>query len=436
MNNPIIQAALKAEQNVIGCIILDNSTIEIIREIVSKKDFYAEYNREIFGAICDLAEKNEPVNMASLLGRLVSATSFNANGGVSILTRATGELPSAALADSYAKNVHKYSTMRTLETLGASIKENASCNVDIYEYISKVKDELESISECQQTKSWIVLGEAINNAITSIKDGNGADVVKSGFVDLDAKLTGFKAGTLTIIAARPAMGKTAFGLNIMMNAAFNSDVPTAFFSLEMTGEELALRVISCSVSISGTYLKQGKITTDEFGRILDFWETKGRSKIFIDETPGIDISILRDRAKRMYKRFGIGLLIVDYLQLMQSNKKRVQSREQEVADVSRGLKGIAKELHIPVIALSQLNRNVDTRTEKRPVLSDLRESGSIEQDADNILFIHREDYYRPNAEQNHEAEIIIAKQRSGPTGVVKLHWEGQYTRFDNLDKYF
>lgn len=435
MNNPTIQATLKAEQDVIGCIILDNSTIEIIREFVSQKDFYAEYNREIFWAACKLAEKGEPVNLATLLGSLIGATAFNANGGVSILTRATGELPSAALADSYAKNVHKYSTMRTLETLGASIKENASCNVDIYEYISKVKDELESISECQQTKSWIVLGEAINNAVTSIKDGNGADVVKSGFVDLDNRLS-LKAGTLTIIAARPAMGKTAFGLNIMMNAAFNGDVPTAFFSLEMTAEELAMRVISCSVGISGTYLKQGKITKEEFGKILDFWESKGRSKIFIDETPAIDITVLRDRVKRMSKRFGIGLLIIDYLQLMRSDKKRVQNREQEVADISRGLKSIAKELHIPVIALSQLNRNVDTRTEKRPVLSDLRESGSIEQDADNILFIHREDYYRPNAEQNHEAEIIIAKQRSGPTGVVKLHWEGQYTRFDNLDKYF
>lgn len=439
MLSPTIQAALKAEQEVIGCILMDNSTIDVIRGIVSIKDFYAEYNREIFQAVCDLSEKGEEVNTATLLSKLVSAKSFNDNGGVELLTRATSNLPNAILADLHAKNVRKHSVMRTLETIGTSIKESACADIDVYEYISKVKDELESLADCETNKPWVSIGEAISKAVTTIKDvkdGNKQDIAKTGFVDLDEMLSGLRPGALTIIAARPAMGKTSFGLNIMSNVAEKCGVPVAFFSLEMTSEELALRTISSTVGIPGSYLKQGKITNDEFGKILDYWGKEAKTNIYIDETAGIDILALRDRTKQMHKRYGIGLVIVDYLQLVRSGNKRIQNREQEVSDVSRGLKGIAKDLHVPVIALAQLNRNVDTRADKHPVISDLRESGSIEQDADNIIFIHREDRYKSNAEQDHIAEIIVAKQRSGPTGTVKLHWDGKYTRFDNLDKYF
>lgn len=436
MKEGAIQAALKAEQDVIGCVLLDNSALDAIMGIVSQGDFYAEYNREIFGAMLSLSENGEPVNIATLLGKLSGAAYFNANGGVTILTRAMEGLPTAACAETHAMNVVKYASMRKLEAIGESIRENASGNYDFYEYVSKVRGEIDSIS-AQRKSTWMGLGEAINRAMSSMEED--ASRVKSGFSDLDAKLSGFDGGTLTIIAARPAMGKTALALNIMAHAAFSEKVPAAFFSLEMTAEELARRVMSFSAGIPGQFLKDGKITAPEYRKILDFWEsngTKENTRIFIDETPAIDISMLRDRAKRMRLELGVGIIFVDYIQLARSERRKFQTREQEVADISKCLKALAKELHIPVIALSQLNRAVDARAEKRPVLSDLRESGSIEQDADNILFIHREDYYRPNAEQDNIAEIIIAKNRSGSTGVAKLRWDGKYTKFETLEDKF
>jgi replicative DNA helicase len=204
----------------------------------------------------------------------------------------------------------------------------------------------------------------------------------------------------------------------------------------MTASELVKRIISCKVLVNGNAMKTGKLSDGEFTRVLDFGSKYSNSKVYIDETPALDIDTFHDRARQLKKKKNVGLIVIDYLQYMRSIKKTINSREQEIADVSRGLKAISKELQIPVISLAQLNRNVDLRADKRPVLSDLRESGGIEQDADTIMFLYRDDYYHPNETQNNVAEVIVAKQRNGPTGVVKLHWEGQYTKFDNLDKYF
>ena len=308
---------------------------------------------------------------------------------------------------------------------------------DVNELIAKLGEQLFELGYNTVNTPWKTMKTALSETCESLVNiESDSEVIHSGYVDLDAKITGFRPGALTIIAARPAMGKTAFGLNLLVNAALNSNCPVAFFSLEMTSEELVSRILSCVASINGNSIRQKHLTDDEWGRLLVAAEKYSKANVFIDETAAIDISTLRDRAKRLYKQFGIKMIIVDYLQLMKSDKKRIQNREQEVADISRTLKGIAKELHIPVISLAQLNRSLDSRADKRPVLSDLRESGSIEQDADNILFIHREDYYHPNDTPTNEAEIIIAKQRSGPTGIVKLRWEGQYTRFSTIENVF
>jgi replicative DNA helicase len=249
-------------------------------------------------------------------------------------------------------------------------------------------------------------------------------------------LTGFKPGTLSIIAARPAMGKTALCLNMMADAAIKQNIPTTFFSLEMTACELAMRVISFVESIPGKALQEGMLDDAEWERVFEFARKSKAVNISIDQTPALDIHELQRRMKTMKRRYNMGIAFVDYLQLMCSGKRGDYNRVQEVSDISRGLKEIAKELNIPVVAVAQLNRNIDTRPDKHPVLSDLRESGSIEHDADNVMFIYRNDYYHPNDTPTNEAEIIIAKQRSGPTGTVKLRWTGEFTRFDTLENRF
>ena len=437
MERPVIEATLKAEQSLIGAILLDQSTIDIAKEYISDKDFYAEYNREIFRAMRELASKGTDINLASLLGALLNASSFNHNGGVSILTRSMESCPSASLIEQFAKSIKKYVAMRALENIGEAAKQTASgLNGDVYEYISTLKNELEKIGDGKAESFYVPFDKAVNEVIISLRNPNNEKFVKSGFSDLDKTIVGFKPGTLTIIAARPAMGKTAFGLNILVNAVFKQDVPTAFFSLEMKASELIERMISCKELVNGTAIKQRKLSEAEFDRVLDFGANYSKSKIYIDETPAIDIDTLKDRATQLKKKMGVGLVIIDYLQYMRSAKKTINSREQEIADISRGLKALSKELQIPVISLAQLNRNLDSRSDKHPVLSDLRESGGIEQDADTIMFLYRDDYYHPNDTPTNIAEVIVAKQRSGPTGVVKLHWEGEYTRFTSIDNNF
>lgn len=426
-----------SEQSVIGCILLDESTVHIAREMLKPDDFYFSINRKIYTEMLHLSESGQEINLASVLGRLVFDDEFNKQGGVDILTNSTTIISSAAFIETYANRVKKEAVRRKLSLFADGIKDITSKPIeDIGAVISSLGDSLFDLNDYQTNTPWRTFSELVCSACERMIDKSGGDAVKTGYIDLDRMIGGFKPGELAIVAARPAMGKTAFGLNIMTNAMVKDNMPIAFFSLEMTGEELMNRVLSNLASVNGDLIKNQTLNDEEWNRVLSSAEKYSRSKIYVDETPAIDIATLRDRSKRMHKQFGIKLIIVDYLQLMRSEKKKVQNREQEVADVSRTLKAVAKELHIPIIALSQLNRNVDARAEKRPVMSDLRESGSIEQDADKVMFIHREDYYRPNAEQNHEAEIIIAKQRNGPTGIVKLRWTGEYTRFETLDNQF
>lgn len=426
-----------SEQAVIGCIMLDETCIYAAREILAPDDFFYSLNKKIYTEMLALSDAGQKINIASLISRLIFDNEFSQNDGVGILTNSINLIPSASFVETYARKVKTESTRRKLSLFADGIKDLTSRPIeDVSSLISSLSDKLFELNDFDVHTPWKTFGETMAISCENMIDTTGDEVIKSGFVDLDGKLSGFRPGALTIIAARPAMGKTAFGINILTNAIVGQNIPVAFFSLEMTSEELMNRVLSNLASVDGNSIRQKTLTNEEWVRVLDIAEKYSKLKAYIDETPAIDISLLRDRTKRMYKQYGVKLMIVDYLQLMHSDKKRIQNREQEVADISRGLKSIAKELHIPVIALAQLNRAVDARAEKRPVLSDLRESGSIEQDADNILFIHREDYYRPNAEQNHEAEIIIAKQRSGPTGVIKLRWTGEYTRFETLDNRF
>lgn len=432
---PTTNTSMIAERSVIGSILVDETTLDIAREILKPADFYAVYNQEIFAVMCHLQDIGKTINIVSVYSELMGHELFEKAGGISYLVECSNSMPFSGTIEHFSGIVKTESSKRKLIAFSDNLKVLASRPVDdLNAEIAKMSDELLDICSANQVTPWMTFNQALEHACNALFDTTKAEIIPSGFVDLDEKITGFRPGELSIIAARPAMGKTALGLNIMQNVALKKGMPVAFFSLEMTADELAYRTISCMSSVNGSAIRQQRLSDEEWNRFLRAVDQYKRSGIIIDETPAITISTLYERAKRMHRQFGIRMIIIDYLQLMRSNSRNIQNREQEVADISRGLKELAKELHVPVIALSQLNRAVDARSVKQPVLSDIRESGSIEQDADKVFFIHREDYYNPNSKPTNEAEIIIAKQRNGPTGIVKLHWEGQFTRFSNLEQ--
>lgn len=434
-----IRAASEYEQGVLGSMLLDPSTVYMVKDALTADDFYSELNRIILNEIFELSDKGKPIDLANVYAGLIHTSErerklLEESGDFSYISNLMQRLPTAANIESYIDGIKRLSAQRKMDHWGDVLKEMAKSNLDdVDSSITKVSEEIANLVSSRGKFPWKTLPQAVSSAMEELMNSDNSGVLSTGYYALDAKLTGLRPGALTIVAARPAMGKTAFGLNIIANACIYNHIPGAFFSLEMTSDELLHRTISNLASINGNAIRRQKLTQDEWNRYLQASERCTNEHLYVDDTPAISISVLRDRVKRMYNQYGIRILVVDYLQLMCSDKKRIQNREQEVADISRGLKAIAKELHIPVVALSQLNRALDSRADKRPVLSDLRESGSIEQDADNVLFIHREDYYHPNDEQTGEAEIIIAKQRSGPTGIVKLKWVGEFTRFENIN---
>ena len=426
--------AMEAETQLLGAILLDSNVLSIAREIVKDSDFYSPANMAIFGAMCELENKSQPINIATLYASLANNVAFKEAGAIHYLMNCESRVPSAILVETYANLVRNDSIRRKVDIFRLRITDVVKEQFeDADAIVAQLSDELLSLTNGSASHPWSDFKDSLQQALEALCTEGEDQIIPTGFVDLDSKLTGLRPGTLTIVAARPAMGKTAFGLNILSHVGLRCKLPVAFFSLEMTSQELINRILSSIASINGNSIRQKRMNDEEWNRLLSCAEKYSEAQIYIDETPGIDIVTLQDRAKRLYRQNGIRLIIVDYLQLMHADNRRIQNREQEVATISRGLKGIAKELKIPVVALAQLNRALDSRTEKRPILSDLRESGSIEQDSDCILFIHREDYYRPNQPQDNTAEIIIAKQRSGPTGIIKLHWAGEYTRFSNLE---
>jgi replicative DNA helicase len=424
------------ESKVLATILLDNRTISIVREILKTDDFYCEHCKRIYEAMCSLSDNGESIDLATISARLINDPVFNNAGGVCYLANITSDLPTADAVETYANNVRTESIKRKLSHFADTLKVIAAnpCK-DIDGTIASLSQDLLEFSTNNRTSQWKSLSDNVVNAFQIITTDSKDNVIKSGFTDIDNMLRGFRPGTLTIIAGRPAMGKTALGVNVMVNATMNQKVPVAFFSLEMSGEELALRCIAMHSKVNSSAIAQKRMTEAEWQRVLDSVEWFHNSNCLIDETPAIEISTLRERAKRLQMQNGIKLLIVDYLQLIRSNNRRVQIREQEIADISRTLKAIAKELNIAVIAMAQLNREAERRVTHRPVMSDLRESGSVEQDADVIMLIHREDYYKPMNERDNTAEIIIAKNRHGSDGCVKLHWDGEYTLFSNLEQY-
>jgi replicative DNA helicase len=425
------------EKNFLGSILMDPESLKHVSGIVKPSDFFHEFHAKIYETCLKLDASNEPVEIGTLLFAMKSHPRFVEDNGVYMMS-IYGCVPSSLNVIHYAKLIKKDSTRRQIHSFAESLLASTEATiVDMSEFSSKMVQELTSITDDVVERKGCDLKEAVKQAFVQIeeasKNGGKPSGILTGFSDLDTYLGGLRPGSLSIIAARPAMGKTALAMNILSNVCVKQKKSAMIFSLEMTREELAMRMISEASSVSGTNLRSANLSDAEWDRLIGCFDKLCDSALYIDDQSGLSIEELRDRARRRDKLIKTDLIVIDYLQLLHSNSRKAQNREQEVSDIARGLKCLAKDISCPVIALAQLNRSVESRAEKRPILSDLRESGSIEQDADNVMFIHRPGYYDKNERQD-DAEIIISKQRGGPTGIVHIKWNGSCTMFSDFEQ--
>ena len=428
---------LEAEQSLLGSVLLENEALFKVLEIIKKDDFYRESNRQIYQAMIDLYEKNEPTDLITVTEVLKRKNKLDEVGGASYLADLLENIPTAANIEYYAKIIRQKSILRNLIHSATEIVSKATTaeeNVeDILDFSEKT---IFQISEEQTKQSFYPLKTILKSTFKDIErlyeKKQLITGMPSGFTELDSKTSGFQPSDLIIIAGRPSMGKTAFALNVAQHASQEAHIAIALFSLEMSKEQLALRMLCSEARVDNHKLRTGFIAESDWGKLSMAAGKLADSKMYIDDTPGITVFEMRAKSRRLKAEHGLGMIIVDYLQLMAGSKHRSDSREQEISEISRSLKGLAKELHVPVIALSQLNRKVEDRIDKRPHMADLRESGAIEQDADVILFIYRDEVYHPDSDESKgKAEVIIGKQRNGPTGEIQLSFINEYTRFEN-----
>jgi len=430
--------SVEAEQAVIGGLLLDNRAWEQIADRISEADFYRNDHRIIFSAIRNLEEKSEPFDAVTLSEWMQAHGQLEDAGGLAYLGRLAKETPTAANIVAYSDIVRERSVLRQLIAVGTDIASNG--------YKTEGRSSRELLEDAEKRVYEIAeqdmrgrggfqdIKDLLTKTVETIdylfqSDGNITGV-PTGFDKFDEATTGLHAGELIIVAGRPSMGKTTFAMNIAENAAIGSKVPVAVFSMEMPGEQLAMRMISSLGRIDQHHIRTGQLTDEDWPRITSAVHMLSEASLFIDDTPAMSPNEVRARARRMKRKHGLGLVVVDYLQLMQVHGGS-ENRATEISEISRGLKALAKELNVPVIALSQLNRSLEQRPDKRPIMSDLRESGAIEQDADLIVFIYRDEVYNDDSPDKGMAEIIIAKQRNGPIGKSVLTFLGKYTKFEN-----
>lgn len=429
---------IEAEQSILGSILLENSAINVVQEILLPGDFYSEAHRKIFSTIVELSEKNEPVDLITLSNALKDKNLLNAIGGSTYLASLVDNIPSAANVANYSRIVKEKAILRGL--IGSATDIIESCfetGSDVDQVLDKAEHSIFEISENKVRTSFFPIRDIVKDSFRSIEDLYSRKElitgVPTGFERLDDLTAGLQKSELIIIAGRPSMGKTAFALNIAMHAAMKEQMPVAVFSLEMSKEQLAFRLLSSEAKVDAQRLRKGFLGETDWPKLTTAAGRLSEAPLFIDDTPAITVLEMKAKSRRLKADTGLGLIVVDYIQLMRSGSYR-ESREQEISEISRSLKALAKELKVPVVALSQLNRKVEDRTNRRPQMADLRESGAIEQDADVIAFIYRDEVYDRSEDNINKgiAEIIIAKQRNGPTDTVKLAFVDKYTSFENL----
>ncbi len=434
--------SLEAERSVLGGVLLDNEVLADIGGTLQPDDFFRRSHGRIWKAMLDLSAENRPVDLVTLTERLKEHNLLEEVGGVEYLAGLDSDVPTAARAESYARIVHERAIVRRLVQASEEIfTEGMAGPGDFKEFLEQAESRIFQVTQEQDERQLTPLKEIAVRVLSILEQRFEArsDItgVSTGYVDLDRITAGLQRSDLIIVAARPSMGKTALALNMAANAALRGDkAKVAVFSLEMSTDSLVMRLLASEARVPSTGLRTGQLKPHAWPKLADSAGALSEANIYIDDTPAITLHQVRSKSRRMKARIGLDLIIVDYLQLMRGPKS--DSREQEISSISRGLKQLAKDLDVPVVALSQLNRSLERRENKRPQLSDLRESGAIEQDADVIVFIHREDRYRHDqdgpAPDQGVAEIIVEKQRNGPTGTVELVFFDEYTRFDNLQK--
>ena len=431
--------SLEAEQAVLGGLMIDNATWDQVSDTVMQADFYRADHRLIYEAIFDLAEENNPYDVVTLSEWLDSRNELNNVGGLSYLGSLAKNTPTAANIKAYAKIVRERSVLRQLIRVSTDIADSA------YNPDGRTSAELLDMAESQvfeiaekggrseggYAKIQDLLVKAVDRIDELYQSDNAYTGIPTGFDDFDDMTSGLQKADLVIIAGRPSMGKTSFVMNLVENAAIKHKQPVAVFSMEMPGDQLVMRMMASLGRIDSNKIRTGKLDDADWPRLTSAVGILNEAPIFIDDTPGLNPMEIRSRARRIHREHGLGMIVIDYLQLMQSAKGNGENRATEISEISRSLKGLAKELGVPVLALSQLNRSLEQRPNKRPIMSDLRESGAIEQDADLIVFIYRDEVYNEDSESKGTAEIIIGKQRNGPIGMARLTFLGKYTRFEN-----
>ncbi len=431
--------SVEAEQAVLGGLLLDNSTWDSIADRLTAEDFYRRDHQQIFSAVAELSARSEPADAVTLAEYLASKGQAEETGGLAYLAGLARDTPTAANIRAYADIVRERALLRHLIRVSGEIAASAyeSDGRPAKELVDDAERRVFQIAEAgRRTGSGFVplrdvLGDTIDRLDMLHENQGQLTGVATGYTDLDRMTAGLQPGDLVIIAGRPSMGKTTIALNIAENAAISGNVPVAIFSMEMSREQLSMRMISSLGRVDQSHLRTGNFGDEDWARINGAIAQMKIAPVYIDDSGALTPTEVRARARRLSRERGLGLIVIDYLQLMQVPGTK-ENRATEISEISRSLKALAKELKVPVIALSQLNRSVEQRTDKKPVMSDLRESGAIEQDADVIMMIYREEVYEPDTARKGIADIIIAKQRNGPTGEVHLTFLGKYTRFENL----
>lgn len=432
---------IDAEQAVLGSMLTDKDAVAEAIETLKEEDFYRDDNKAIFEAVLNLYSKSEPVDIITLKDELESMGKFEQVGGFEYLASLPDKVPTTANVQKYIKIVEEKSLLRNLiKTANEIIDLGYSSTEDVEDIMDNAERKIFDIMQRKSQKGYTPIKDVLVESFIKLEElynrKQHITGVPTGFVELDYKTAGLHGSELILVAARPAMGKTAFALNIAANAALRGNVPVAIFSLEMSKDQLVNRILCGEAMVDSNKVRTGKLEEDDWVKLAGAIGPLSEAEIYIDDTPGISIMEIRTKCRKLKMEKNIGLVVIDYLQLVQGSNKRSGSREQEISEISRSLKILAKEINVPVIALSQLSRAVEQRPDHRPMLSDLRESGAIEQDADIVMFLYRDDYYNKESEKKDIAEVIIAKQRGGSTGTVELLWMGNYTKFVNLEKRF
>lgn len=429
----------EAEQAVLGAILIEPSVLVSVNERLRAEDFYRQGHQRLFQVMNDLTEKGEPVDLVTLTSELQNRKALDEVGGVPYLTELAEAVPTAANVEYYAKIVEEKSLLRRLIHTATQIAMSSyASGEEVTEIVDEAEKRILEISQHRIRGQFVSIKDVLVETYEQIEqlhfNKTGIRGTPSGFVDLDRMTSGFQKSDLIIIAARPSMGKTAFALNVAQNVAIRTGETVAIFNLEMSAPQLVMRMLAAEGNIDAQAFRTGDIKEDDWEKLTMAISSLSESPIFIDDTPGITVYDIRAKLRRLQAEHGLGLVIIDYLQLISSSKG--DSRQQEISEISRSLKLLARELNVPVISLSQLSRAVEQRQDKRPMLSDLRESGSIEQDADIVAFLYRDDYYHEESEKKNIAEVIIGKQRNGPVGKVDLLFLKNYNKFLSLESRF